>query len=211
VVARNLHGERGLPVRELRQHRSIIASTPVNETDPALARDPQAVRVRSDVLALTRDLDPTRPIHNASGWVHVDPEQWTAHHHTQDPAELNRLLAAYPDLVRNQLELKPSYAEQPFMLDEFGGITWIPEGAIARRDDRRDPRDPRSVVEFAARLRGFVDVVFAHEHVVGVCYEQLSDVEEERHGLFTVPGRRNYLWHSCEGLFLGSEEGLPLG
>ena len=54
-------------MRELRNHPSIVAWTPFNETDPARRRNPQHDRTVADAAALTRALDPTRPVNDASG------------------------------------------------------------------------------------------------------------------------------------------------
>ena len=185
-AARNVLPEWAALVRELRQHPSIIAWTPFNETDPAVARDPQHARVLRDAIALTRALDPTRPVNDASGWVHVDTDLWTVHHYTQDPDELERLLAPYPDIIRNEGELEPGYAGQPLVLDEFGGVKWVPDGDAVRPDDWGYGTDPRSLDEFEARLRGLMRAALTHAHVDGVCYTQLTDVEQERNGLLTA-------------------------
>lgn len=48
-----------------------------------------------DAAALTRALDPTRPVDDASGWVHQDTDLWTVHLYTKDPTELARLRRAF--------------------------------------------------------------------------------------------------------------------
>ena len=188
-AARNVISEWAQLVRELRQHPSIVAWTPFNETDPAAARDPQHARTVRDVVALTRTLDPTRPVNDASGWVHVDTDLWTVHHYTQDPDELERLLAPYPDVVRNEPDLEPAYGHQPLIVDEFGGIKWVADGDAERPDDWGYGSQPRSLEAFEARLRGLVLATLRHPHVDGFCYTQLTDVEQERNGLLTADRR----------------------
>jgi hypothetical protein len=188
-AARNVLPEWAEVVRELRHHPSIVAWTPFNETDPAVARDPQHARTLSDAVALTRALDPSRPVNDASGWVHVDTDLWTVHHYTQDAGELARLLSPYPNVIRNEPALEPAYAGQPLILDEFGGIKWVPEGEAARPDDWGYGDDPRSETEFVERLAALVSAARAHDHVAGYCYTQLTDVEQERNGLVTADRR----------------------
>ncbi|MDF1522287.1 MAG: hypothetical protein P1P87_05640 [Trueperaceae bacterium] len=59
-AARNVLAEWATVVGGVRSHPSIVAWTPFNETDPAVARDPQHGRTVADAAALTRALDPTR-------------------------------------------------------------------------------------------------------------------------------------------------------
>ncbi len=191
-AARNFLSEWATVVGELRSHPSIIAWTPFNETDPAVARDPQHHRTVGDAAALTRALDPTRPVNDASGWVHVDPDLWTVHHYTQDPAELDRLLAPYPDVVRNEPELEPAYGGQPLIVDEFGGIKWIPDGVHERPQDWGYGNDPPDEDAFLARLQGLFDAVRRYPHVAGWCYTQLTDVEQERNGLLDAERRPKF-------------------
>jgi beta-galactosidase/beta-glucuronidase len=191
-AARNFLTEWADVVGELRSHPSIVAWTPFNETDPGAAADPQQARAVADAAALTRALDPTRPVNDASGWVHVDTDLWTVHHYTQDPVELDRLLTPYPDIVRNEPTLEPAYGGQPLLVDEFGGIKWIPEGDAERPDDWGYGDDPATVTDFLARLDGLLGVVRRHRHVVGWCYTQLTDVEQERNGLLDAERRPKF-------------------
>ena len=43
---------------------------------------------------------------------------------------------------------------------------------------------PATEEEFYARLEGLVDAILAHEHIVGYCYTQLTDVEQEQNGIY---------------------------
>jgi len=95
VSARNFLAEwREIVVRD-RNHPSIIAWTPFNEThDTGDTR--QHYRLHSDAAQLTRDLDPTRPVNDASGYVHVDTDLWTVHTYQQDPNILRDQLKPHP-------------------------------------------------------------------------------------------------------------------
>ena len=46
----------------------------------------------------------------------------TVHHPTQDPAELDRLLAPYREGVRNEPDLQPAFAGQPLIV---AGVTVV--------------------------------------------------------------------------------------
>ena len=185
-AARNVLSEWAAVVRELRQHPSIITWTPFNETDPAAARDPQHQRTVRDVAALTRAIDPSRPVNDASGWVPVDTDLWTVHQYTQDADELAHLLAGTPEVIRNEPDLEPPHAGQPLLLDEFGGIKWVPNGADASSADWGYGRDALSETEFVERLAALLRVAQPNARLAGFCYTQLTDVEQERNGLLTA-------------------------
>ncbi len=189
-AARNFLSEwREIVVRD-RNHPSIIAWSPLNETwQHAGAR--QHGRVHIDAYDLTHSLDPTRPVNDASGYIHYLTDLYTVHNYTQDPEELRGALD--PDreggVFRNFPELDAPYAGQPYIIDEFGGIGWNPEYVPASSETDRSVSwgygdSPRSFDEFYARLEGQLRAVLSAAHVCGFCYTQLTDVEQEQNGIY---------------------------
>ncbi len=186
VSARNFLSEwREIVVRD-RNHPSIIAWTPFNETWDTGDRR-QHNRLHIDAYELTRSLDPTRPVNDASGYAHARTDLWTVHTYEQDPAKLKEQLSLKEGQpFRNFPEREAEYEGQPYLVDEFGGIKWIPE-------DRRPFAEnswgygegPRSLDAFYARLEGMIDTLNALEHVAGFCYTQLTDVEQEQNGIYS--------------------------
>lgn len=183
--ARNFLSEWHEIVVRDRNHPSIIAWTPFNETHDTGDRR-QHNRLHIDAYELTRSLDPTRPVNDASGYAHARTDLWTVHTYVQPPADLAeqlKLVDGQP--FRNYPDREPEYEGQPYMVDEFGGIKWIPE-------DRRPfaanswgyGEGPRSLEEFYARLEGQVMALRSHEHITGYCYTQLTDVEQEQNGIY---------------------------
>ena len=82
-------------VRRDRNHPSIIAWTPFNETHDV--REPRAhQRIHEDAYAVCKSLDPTRPVNDASGYVHHVTDLYTVHTYEQDPARLAGQLADRP-------------------------------------------------------------------------------------------------------------------
>ena len=201
--ARNFLQEWSAVVEQSRNHPSIIAWTPLNESGHRAGREPEPIteqhrRLVADAAALTRRLDPSRPVNDSSGWVHQDTDLWTSHSYEQDPTKLRALLAPHPDVFRNAPVNEPAYIGQPYYVDEFGGAAWSPVGAGAASRDARPERGdnlltaawgygapPASAAEFEARIRGQVDAVLATPHVRGYCYTQLTDIEQEQNGLLT--------------------------
>jgi beta-galactosidase/beta-glucuronidase len=185
VSARNFLSEwREIVVRD-RNHPSIVAWTPFNEThDTGDGR--QHNRLHVDAYDLTRDLDPTRPINDASGYVHVKTDLWTVHTYRQDPALLREQLTPQDGKVMRRFpEREAEYEGQPYIVDEFGGIKWVP-GAEQEYDESSwgYGNDPKTLEEFYARLEGLVGAILRFDHICGYCYTQLTDVEQEQNGIY---------------------------
>ncbi|MBN1639779.1 MAG: beta-glucuronidase [Anaerolineae bacterium] len=185
VSARNYLAEwREIVVRD-RNHPSIIAWTPFNEThDTGDGR--QHNRLHADAYHLTHDLDPTRPVNDASGYVHVVTDLWTVHTYQQDPDLLRQELALRDgDVMRRYPEIEAAYQGQPYIVDEFGGIRWIASAAQQYAPESWGyGAAPRSVDQFYARLEGLVEAILSYDHICGYCYTQLTDVEQEQNGVY---------------------------
>ena len=83
---RNLQREWCEVVMRDLNHPSIIAWTPFNETgDGARVNWELHRQAVQETVDLTRALDPTRPIHDVSGHLHVDTDIYTTHDYDQDP------------------------------------------------------------------------------------------------------------------------------
>lgn len=73
-----------------RNHPSVIAWVPFNESWGVqdLTRRPERIDTIRRLVAVTRALDPTRPVVDNSGWGHVDTDVVDVHDYDQDPARL---------------------------------------------------------------------------------------------------------------------------
>jgi hypothetical protein len=186
VGARNALAEWQEIVTRDRNHPSIIAWSPFNETG---WRDHGAPlkRLTSDAAAMCKKLDPTRPVNDSSGYLHVCTDLWTVHNYTQDPAKLAEELAPKDGapVFRNMPDKEPPYEGQPYIVDEFGGIKWIPVEQQAFADNSWGYGDaPKTLDEFYARLEGQIDVLLSYKHITGYAYTQLTDVEQEQNGIY---------------------------
>lgn len=73
-----------------RNHPSLVTWTPFNET---WGGGPDAyVRLVRDVYNITKAIDPTRPVNDASGDNHVITDIWSVHNYEQDRAKLTEQL-----------------------------------------------------------------------------------------------------------------------
>ncbi|MGB2821890.1 MAG: sugar-binding domain-containing protein [Phycisphaerae bacterium] len=191
-----------------RNHPSIIAWTPFNETRGGAGR-PLHSRLHVEAYELSRALDPTRPVNDSSGYVHVRTDLWTVHNYEQDPAKLAEKLTpdAEAGVFRNAPEVEAPYEGQPYIVDEFGGIKWVPP-------DRRPFSEiswgygegPKTLDEFYERLAALVGVVDGLEHACGWCYTQLTDVEQEQNGIYNYDRTEKFDMQRIRLIFRGDQE-----
>lgn len=180
-------------VRRDRGHPCIAAWVPVNESwgVPNLARDPAQRDFVAGLAALTRGLDPSRPVMTNEGWEHVDSDILGVHDYTSDPGRLaerygrplehldrpgdaaaGRVVALTPGQVE-----KFAAGRAPLMVSEFGGLAL------------HSPRDSFAYTyvtsdnELATLLQELFESLRSSRPVAGFCYTQLLDTGQETNGL----------------------------
>ena len=192
-------------MRQTRNHPSLIAPMPLKETAYGDVRyGGELGQVHGgfveETAKITRLLDPTRPVNDASGWVHRDTDIWTSHTYEQDPAKLIEALSPHPNVFRNAPHAEPDYGGQPYIVDEFGGAGFdvqaqgqaenVPAtiGAETKKQGQvwGYREGPKSLAELGKRIASEVRAVLSVPHVSGYCYTQLTDVEQEKNGLLTA-------------------------
>ena len=185
--ARNFIAEWGEIVMRDRNHPSIIAWTPWNETWDCHDRV-QHHRTQIDCYNVCKALDPTRPVNDASGYIHAMTDLWTVHNYSRAEQLAKDLASGGPDGVwlrePDKLNACP-YRGQPYLNDEFGGLKWIPEGRSAFADNTwgygSDIPDLEALYKI---LSDEVDAMLAVPNLRGWCYTQLTDVEQEQNGIY---------------------------
>ncbi len=211
--ARNFLSEwRELVVRD-RNHPSIMAWTPLNETRHIEENPEQHYRFHRDVYDTTRALDPTRPVNETSGYIHVKTDLFTVHTYEQDPKKLKEELSPNQEtgVFRRYPKWEATYNGQPYLVDEFGGILWIPE-------DRKPflptswgyGEAPKTEDEFFKRLEGQVETVLSFDHICGYCYTQLTDVEQEQNGIYTYDRSEKFDMKKIKRIFSKKPDGYHL-
>ena len=82
------------------------------------------------------------------------------------------------------------YNGQPYMLDEFGGLGWIP------KEERANSWGYGAQIEteddFFQILEKEVDAIIACKHITGFCYTQITDVEQEKNGVYYYDRRPKF-------------------
>lgn len=193
LSARNFLSEWTEELVRDRNHPSIVTWTPFNETWSS--RDTGVyVRMMRDVYDLTKAIDPTRPVNDSSGDGHVKTDIWAIHDYERDPAKLiaNHTFQEGKEPYRNEpnKSFLAKYEGQPYMIDEFGGLGWIPVeerssswgyGAVIETED-----------DFFDILEKEVDAIAQCKNVVGFCYTQITDVEQEKNGVYYYDRRPKF-------------------
>jgi hypothetical protein len=182
-----------------RNHPPIIAWTPWNEVW-ATDHDDQVARTLRDTSGLTRALDPTRPVHTASGGAHVATDIWSVHCYEQTgpglAAVLAAVLAAGEDATLAKVQRAHAEALTkaglPLFVGEFGGIKWNTPGSGAPPENWGYGDAPKDKEAFLQRLYDLVNTVLALPGCAGYCYTQLTDVEQEVNGIYTYDRREKF-------------------
>ena len=164
-------------------HPSIIGWCPFNETWDQNGRKQYDDLIKLIYLA-TKAADPTRPCIDTSGNFHILTDVYDLHDYEQNPEELKR---HYERLGQsNELDFYGAFKDRqrydgklPFFVSEYGGIGWNVNNGWGYGNA------PETQQAFIDRLKGLTDVLFDHERIFGFCYTQLTDVEQEKNGLYT--------------------------
>ena len=173
-------------------HPSIVGWCPLNETFQRLHDRFTALDdVTRAMFLATKAVDPSRPVVDASGYSHRVPETdvYDSHSYEQDPEVFGEQMSGlakddpYVNRGEDGREWSVPYRGQPYFCSEFGGIRWDPD-----TDDGGGSwgygSGPRTPEEFHARFEGLTGVLLENPDMFGYCYTQLTDVFQERNGVY---------------------------
>ena len=166
-----------------RNHPSIVGWCAFNETDP------KAGELQQMMWNVTKAVDPTRPALETSGWVHSlpHPEVLDAHDYEGNPATLRERWMTNLSVKAETFAAPARYGSRaaarsdrgiPFMVSEIGGIGWATEGGWGYGTG------PKNLDELYVRYQGTIDAMLDNPHLFGFCYTQLTDIEQEKNGLY---------------------------
>jgi len=174
-------------------HPSIVIWVPINESwgVPNL-HDARQQNYLKSLYTLTHTLDSSRFVIDNDGWEHTDMTDLFAVH---DYARTGDLLAdryrdlgkpgaGVPDNGRPALAPGFQYNGTPVILSEFGGIAFIPPGHEVPQESWGYSGIEKTEADALNRLRGLYSAI-SNVRFVGICYTQLTDVEQEINGLLT--------------------------
>jgi beta-galactosidase/beta-glucuronidase len=178
-------------------HPSIVGWCPLNETyQPLHDRITQLDDVTRAMFLATKQADPTRPVIDASGYAHrvAETDVYDSHCYEQDPAAFAKVMSGlaedrpYVNAAPDGRPWSVPYRGQPYFCSEFGGIWWDPEAAAAAGDEHEASwgygERPGTQEEFVDRFTGLTGVLLDDPDMFGYCYTQLTDVFQERNGVY---------------------------
>lgn len=165
---------------------AIIGWCPFNETWGYYETKTKN-RLLEAVYRHTKETDPARPCIAVSGNYHIaDMEIHDVHDYC---GSLETFCDNYAhiaegkvndQIARKEGDVQP-YKGQPIYVSEYGGFSWIEEG-----EDGWGYFDaPKSKAELLQRYRDYTNVLLDNPDIMGFCYTQLYDIEQEKNGLYT--------------------------
>jgi len=180
-----------------RNHPSIVAWTPFNETSGAAANDIEFYRyVIKNFYDLTHALDPSRPVNTTSGYVNVYTDIFTVHDYTQDHVLFRERYKSVDPLNPEKTwivnpKLAVPYAGQPYVVDEYGGTGWLPSYTNSKPPEGTRSLMGRFAIGYGKTadqvleiVKNLTDALLENPNVSGFTYCQLTDVEGEVNGVY---------------------------
>lgn len=166
-------------------HPAIVGWCPWNETwyESNGGKREMTQRLSYEVTKL---FDPTRPCIDTSGGLHVVTDIFDTHDYEQNVDVYKERYAPGAPLY-DRFDGRQHYNGEPMFVSEYGGIGWNPDGAGWGYGN-----GPKTEEEFIERYRGLTTALLDNPDHFGFCYTQLTDVEQERNGLYYYDRRPKF-------------------
>ncbi len=163
-------------------HPAIIGWCPFNESWDINYR-----KIFTGMLTLvyrtTKALDPTRPCIDTSGNFHEKTDIFDVHDYEQDPVKFAGYYNSLPvdgTFVDHHGTRQTYRKGQPVFISEYGGIGWS-----THQNGWSYGNAPQTEAEFKDRFQRLTAAIMDNPCIQGLCYTQLTDVEQEQNGLYT--------------------------
>ena len=176
-------------VKQNYNHPSIITWVPINES-LGMHEVPDNIEQQNfanSIYYITKAFDKTRPVISNDGWEHTISDIITIHEYKQDA---NLLYNEYNDKELKVLNNKKPYNTihklfsgnykyngQPIIMSEYGGIAMNSDKGWGYGKQVVDEN------EFIKRFESLTRVIKKTPYIIGYCYTQLTDVQQEINGL----------------------------
>lgn len=171
---------------------AVIGWCPFNETWDYNGRR-QDDRFLETIYHITKNLDNTRPCIDTSGNFHVITDIYDVHNYIQNVEEF----ASWYDPFGAGGEFRDEHSHrqhykkgQPVFVSEYGGIKWDVESG--NKAAWGYGQAPTTMEEFIARYDGLTTTLLKNPNIMGFCYTQLYDVEQETNGLYTYERKEKF-------------------
>lgn len=182
-------------------HPSIIILNAINESwgTPDL-KDPKQQAYLKSLYWRTKTYDHERLMIDNEGWQHTNVTDLFAIHDYEKSGE--KLYEKYKDITpqsttvpkngREALIPGYQYNGSPLYLSEFGGIAYIPPGTQVPAQSWGYSGVEKTQAAAFGRLTQLYDGLAKLHDLAGICYTQLTDVEQEVNGLLTYHRQPKY-------------------
>ncbi|KAB7669218.1 glycoside hydrolase family 2 protein [Bacillus sp. B1-b2] len=178
-------------VKQSYNHPSVITWVPFNESwgVSAIHHNKKQQAFTESIYYLTKTYDQMRPVITNDGWEHTISDIITLHDYeefgklfTERYKEMDYVLSNRKQFNKDFYPFAEnySYKGQPIIISEFGGIAFQTEEGWGYGNQVKDEE---------AFFKRFEDIHYAIQdldYVVGYCYTQLTDVQQEVNGLLTI-------------------------
>ena len=175
-------------------HPSIITWTPLNESwgVPEIANSRVQQHFSQALYHLIHALDDTRLVVGNDGWEMTETDICAVHSYSHGNKEEVEKYNYFVDALSTKERILVSqmchrrlychgfsHQGEPILLTEFGGIGY------SIKDKGWGYTSVSTAEEFVEDYKRVIDALYQSEVIVGYCYTQLSDVEQEINGLVT--------------------------
>ena len=174
-----------------RNHPSIICWVPLNESWGVrnIFANEEQQRFAVGLYHLVKMLDNSRMVNTNDGWEQVTSDLCGVHDYIRDGERFSHIWKDLESLLEGTVQERMiyasgySYADQPILVTEFGGIafdadmvgsTWGYAGGV--QGER----------QFLNRLKSLISAIRSKREIQGFCYTQLTDVMQEVNGLLRI-------------------------
>lgn len=183
-------------VEQVRAHPSVVTWVPVNESWGArdLADSAPQKDLTIALTALTRSLDPTRPVISNDGYEITGGDILALHDYETDAEALRARYASEASTSEAIVSRGPQRRrpvddaaqglreDAPVMITEFGGIAYAAQGTWGYAT-------VSTPEEYAEKIDGLFQALNDSPALAGHCYTQLTDTLQEANGLATADRR----------------------
>ncbi len=170
-------------------HPSIIGWCPLNETWDLNGKG-SCREFTETVYKVTKAVDGSRPCIDSSGAVHYETDIFDTHDYCQDIEEIKKNYSGIKTgkNIYDPHSDKQDYNGAPLFISECGGIFWANE----EKEGWGYGETPKDESEFTDRFLAITGYFMRNSNICGICYTQLTDVEQEKNGLYTYKRERKF-------------------
>jgi beta-galactosidase/beta-glucuronidase len=198
-------------------HPCIITWVPLNESwgVPNLLQDRAQQNFVRAVYHLTKAIDPSRPVIANDGWEYITGDIFGIHDYTFDGGTIRERYGSREALERTLREVQPQYrfvqltsqreADVPFVLTEFGGISYQP----SEEENWFGYGTVPDVQAYTRKYWELVQAILDCPTLAGFCYTQLTDTMQETNGLLTADRQPKLDPNVVRGINIGVSMGVP--